>query len=305
MKMKVVQHQKKSHLKKSTIAHGASQNTRQACAFQAWFSPTKACMEKMQTDRTLWQCANVAHLPGIYKYAITLPDGHEGYGFPIGGVAATDYDEGVISPGGVGYDINCGVRLLSTNLSEQDLRPKLPQLAEAIFNNVPSGLGSSRKDFRVTSGDLDRLVVEGVQWVINKGLGWPEDAEHCEEAGCMKNADPSKVSSTAKSRGLSPDRHVGFGQPFLGSPESGQDFRFTNRQSLRHRAGRAGYGYDSLRLQGLRSPSLLRLPASYGACGAEVQDYVARQGIGLRSRQQQRSERLHSSDGMRRQLCFL
>ena len=172
-------------------------------------------LEKMQTDRTLWQCANVAHLPGIYKYAITLPDGHEGYGFPIGGVAATDYDEGVISPGGVGYDINCGVRLLSTNLSEQNLRPKLPQLAEAIFNNVPSGLGSSRKDFKVSSSDLDRLVTEGVQWIINRGLGWPEDAEHCEESGAMRNADPSKVSSTAKSRGLAQIGTLGSGNHFL------------------------------------------------------------------------------------------
>jgi tRNA-splicing ligase RtcB len=172
-------------------------------------------MEKMQTDRTLWQCSNVAHLPGIYKYAITLPDGHEGYGFPIGGVAATDYDQGVISPGGVGYDINCGVRLLSTNLSEQDLRPKLPQLAEAIFNNVPSGLGSSRKNFRVSSSDLDKLVTEGVQWVIKKGLGWSEDAEHCEESGAMKNADPTKVSPTAKSRGLAQIGTLGSGNHFL------------------------------------------------------------------------------------------
>jgi len=172
-------------------------------------------LEKMRTDRTLWQCANVAHLPGIYKYAVTLPDGHEGYGFPIGGVAATDYEEGVISPGGVGYDINCGVRLLSTTLSEQELRPKLALLAGAIFDNVPSGLGSSRKDFRVTNSDLDRLVVEGVQWVIKKGLGWPEDAEHCEEGGCMKNADPSKVSSTAKSRGLSQIGTLGSGNHFL------------------------------------------------------------------------------------------
>src|SRR4030043_1309762 len=124
----------------------------------------ESLMEKMQTDRTLWQCTNVAHLPGIYKYAVTLPDGHEGYGFPIGGVAATDYEEGVISPGGVGYDINCGVRLLATTLSEQDLQPKLAQLATAIFANVPSGLGSRRKDFKVNPGDLDRLVVEGVQW---------------------------------------------------------------------------------------------------------------------------------------------
>ena len=172
-------------------------------------------LEKMQTDRTLWQCANVTHLPGIYKYAITLPDGHEGYGFPIGGVAATDHDEGVISPGGVGYDINCGVRLLSTNLSEKDLRPKLAPIASAIFDNVPSGLGSSRKDFKVSINDLDKLAVDGVNWVIKRGLGWPEDAEHCEEGGCMKNADPSKVSSTAKSRGLSQIGTLGSGNHFL------------------------------------------------------------------------------------------
>ncbi len=172
-------------------------------------------LEKMRTDRTLWQCSNVAHLPGIYKYAVTLPDGHEGYGFPIGGVAATDYDEGVISPGGVGYDINCGVRLLSTNLDEQQLRPQLAQLASTIFDNVPSGLGSSRKDFKLSGGELDKLVVEGVNWVIKRGLGWPEDAEHCEEGGCMKNADPTKVSSTAKSRGLSQIGTLGSGNHFL------------------------------------------------------------------------------------------
>ncbi|HDD69756.1 MAG TPA: RNA-splicing ligase RtcB, partial [Candidatus Bathyarchaeota archaeon] len=123
----------------------------------------KDLLDKMQTDRTLQQCVNVAHLPGIYKYSITLPDGHEGYGFPIGGVAATDYDEGVISPGGVGYDINCGVRLVATNLSEKDIRPKLAELTNAIFKNVPCGLGSRRKDFRVTEHVLDRLVMEGVQ----------------------------------------------------------------------------------------------------------------------------------------------
>jgi tRNA-splicing ligase RtcB len=172
-------------------------------------------LEKMQTDRTLWQCANVTHLPGIYKHSITLPDGHEGYGFPIGGVAATDYDEGVISPGGVGYDINCGVRLLTTNLSEQDLRPKLADLTNVIFDNVPSGLGSRRKDLKVTVHDLERLAVEGVQWVINQGLGWSEDAEHCEERGCMKKADPDKVSTTAKNRGLTQIGTLGSGNHFL------------------------------------------------------------------------------------------
>jgi tRNA-splicing ligase RtcB len=172
-------------------------------------------LEKMQTDRTLEQCVNVTFLPGIYKYAITLPDGHEGYGFPIGGVAATDYDEGVISPGGVGYDINCGVRLLTTNLSEQDVRPKLATLTNSIFENVPCGLGSRRTDFRVTLADLERAVTDGVGWVIDQGLGWHEDAEHCEERGCMKNANPDKVSATAKNRGLQQIGTLGSGNHFL------------------------------------------------------------------------------------------
>ena len=130
-------------------------------------------------------------------------------------LAATDYDEGVISPGGVGYDINCGVRLLATNLSEQEIRPKLSQLADAIFGNVPSGLGSARKDLKVTAGDLNRLVVEGVQWIIDRGLGWAGDAEHCEERGCMKNANPDKVSTTAKNRGLTQIGTLGSGNHFL------------------------------------------------------------------------------------------
>ncbi len=175
----------------------------------------ESLLEKMKMDRTLHQCVNVAHLPGIYKYAITLPDGHEGYGFPIGGVAATDYEEGVVSPGGVGYDINCGVRLLTTNLSEEDVRPKLAELTNAIFNNVPCGLGSRRKDFRVTTHELDRLAVEGVQWLIDQGLGWPEDAEHCEEKGSMKAANPDKVSTRAKSRGLPQVGTLGSGNHFL------------------------------------------------------------------------------------------
>jgi len=175
----------------------------------------KNLLSKMRTDRTLEQCSNVTHLPGIYKYAITLPDGHEGYGFPIGGVAATDYDEGVISPGGVGYDINCGVRLLTTNFSEQDVRPKLVQLANTIFENVPCGLGSRRNDLKVTLGDLERIATEGVSWVIDQGLGWRDDAEHCEELGCMKNANPNKVSATAKSRGLQQVGTLGSGNHFL------------------------------------------------------------------------------------------
>ncbi|MEM1989729.1 MAG: RtcB family protein [Candidatus Bathyarchaeia archaeon] len=172
-------------------------------------------LEKMKTDKTLEQCANVAHLPGIYKYSITLPDGHEGYGFPIGGVAATDYEEGVISPGGVGYDINCGVRLLVTNLSERDVRPKLNELATTIFHNVPSGLGSHRKDFSASMSELDRITREGVPYLIEKGYGWQEDIEHCEERGCMPGADPNKVSSTAKKRGAPELGTLGSGNHFL------------------------------------------------------------------------------------------
>jgi tRNA-splicing ligase RtcB len=170
---------------------------------------------KMRGDRTLQQLCNITHLPGIYKHAITLPDGHEGYGFPIGGVAATDREEGVVSPGGVGYDINCGVRLLTTNLSEQDVRPKLAGLTDTIFKNVPCGLGSRRKDLRLTSHQLDRLIAEGVQWVVGQGLGWSEDVKHCEEEGCMEAANPDKVSARAKGRGLSQCGTLGSGNHFL------------------------------------------------------------------------------------------
>jgi len=146
----------------------------------------KDLLEKMKRDRTLTQLCNITHLPGIYKHAVVLPDGHEGYGFPIGGVAATDREDGVISPGGVGYDINCGVRLLTTNLSEEDVRPKLAELIDLIFKNVPCGLGSRRRDFRLSSHQLDSLISEGVQWIVDQGFGRPDDVKHCEEKGCME-----------------------------------------------------------------------------------------------------------------------
>jgi len=171
-------------------------------------------ISKMMQDATLEQAANVTTLPGIQKFSITLPDGHEGYGFPIGGVAATDLASGVVSPGGVGYDINCGVRLLTTNLEEKDVRPVLPALLNAFFENVPSGLGSSGK-LRLNVQELDRAVAEGVGWAIDKGYGLAEDAEHCEENGAMPNADPSKVSSTAKSRGAPQLGSLGSGNHFL------------------------------------------------------------------------------------------
>lgn len=171
-------------------------------------------LEKMKLDRTLIQCTNVAHLPGIYKWAITLPDGHEGYGFPIGGVAATDYEKGVVSPGGVGYDINCGVRLLQTNLTEKEIRPILPTLLDTLFKYIPSGLGS-RGQIKVSHVELEKVLSDGVEWAIDRGYGWSEDATKCEEEGCMESADPSKVSQTAKSRGTPQLGSLGSGNHFL------------------------------------------------------------------------------------------
>jgi tRNA-splicing ligase RtcB len=169
---------------------------------------------KMKEDRTLWQCTNVAQLPGIYKYAITLPDGHEGYGFPIGGVAAFDYEEGIISPGGVGYDINCGVKLIRTELTRDMVEPKMSQILNTLFQLVPSGLGS-RGRIRLTDSDIENVALEGTEWAIAHGYGWKEDARHCEEEGAMDAADPSKVSTNAKRRGMPQLGSLGSGNHFL------------------------------------------------------------------------------------------
>jgi len=171
-------------------------------------------LEKMKGDLTLEQAANVAHLPGIYKYSIVLPDGHQGYGFPIGGVAAFDADEGVISPGGVGYDINCGVRILRTNLYIDDVKPKIALLADTLFRLIPSGLGS-RSSLRLTNVELDRVLEEGVRWAVEKGYGWDEDPDFIEEHGGMEGADASRVSARAKNRGRDQLGTLGSGNHFL------------------------------------------------------------------------------------------
>lgn len=171
-------------------------------------------LSKMQEDLTLEQCANVAHLPGIQKYSIVMPDGHQGYGFPIGGVAAFDADEGIISPGGVGYDINCGVRLLTTNLHVKDVQPKLSELINTMFELVPSGLGG-RGLIRLSPTELDKVLDTGIEWAIENGYGWPEDKEHCEENGRMKDADHTKISGQAKSRGGPQLGTLGSGNHFL------------------------------------------------------------------------------------------
>jgi tRNA-splicing ligase RtcB len=171
-------------------------------------------LEKMESDLTLEQAANVACLPGIKLYSYVMPDGHQGYGFPIGGVAGFELEEGVISPGGVGYDINCGVRVLRTNLSVDDVGDKLKELVEALFRNVPSGVGSTGQ-LRLSFRDLDEVLEHGVKWAIEHGFGWERDAERTEERGSMKGARADKVSKVAKQRGHEQLGTLGAGNHFL------------------------------------------------------------------------------------------
>jgi len=171
-------------------------------------------VEKIVAGRTIQQAINVSTIPGIQKHSIVLPDGHEGYGFPVGGVAAMDAEEGMISPGGVGYDINCGVRLIKTNLSEDDVRPKLKDLVNDLFKSIPSGVGS-KGAVRLSSSQLDEVLVKGVSWAINQGYGTNDDADVCEENGQIANANPNKVSERARKRGAPQLGSLGSGNHFL------------------------------------------------------------------------------------------
>ncbi|MCD6370696.1 MAG: RtcB family protein [Thermoplasmata archaeon] len=171
-------------------------------------------IEQIKKDNAPEQVANVATLPGIVKASMAMPDIHWGYGFPIGGVAAFDAEEGVISPGGVGYDINCGVRLLTTNLDERDIRPKLKVLVDNIFANVPSGVGEKGK-LRLSFQELNEVLDLGAKWAVEHGYGWNEDLERLEESGCIKYADHTKVSDKAKKRGAPQLGTLGAGNHFL------------------------------------------------------------------------------------------
>ncbi|WP_346430115.1 RtcB family protein [Methanocella conradii] len=170
-------------------------------------------MEGLESG-TLEQVANVATLPGIQKYSMAMPDAHLGYGFPIGGVAGFDIEEGVISPGGVGFDINCGVRLLKSELEVGQVRPVASGLIDALYSAVPSGLGSESK-LRVTDAQLDEVFTLGARWAVENGYGVKADLEHCEENGEMKGADPSKISKKARDRGRPQLGTLGSGNHFL------------------------------------------------------------------------------------------
>lgn len=168
---------------------------------------------KMKEDLTLKQAENVSCLPGIEGYSFVMPDGHQGYGFPIGGVAAIEYENGIISPGGVGYDINCGVRLLKSNLTKEDVFDKRVEIIDAVFKNVPSGLGSQGK-VKLSSKDLDEVLMVGAKWAVEEDYGWEKDLKHLESEGSMEG-DPTKVSNNAKKRGMPQLGSLGSGNHFL------------------------------------------------------------------------------------------
>jgi tRNA-splicing ligase RtcB len=176
---------------------------------------SKEMIEDLQNDEAIKQVINVAHLPGIQKYSLAMPDIHWGYGFPIGGVAATDINEGVISPGGVGYDINCGVRLIATSLEYRPLENRIGKLVENLFRNIPTGVGASGAIKKVSSKDMKRILRDGAYWAIENGFGKEEDTYFTEESGKLKDADPESVSERAIERGLDQAGTLGSGNHFL------------------------------------------------------------------------------------------
>jgi tRNA-splicing ligase RtcB len=175
---------------------------------------SEALLEEISEDKTLQQLKNSTHLPGIEKYAICMPDGHQGYGFPVGGVAGIDAENGCISPGAIGYDINCGVRMLKTNLEYGDVRGREEELVDALFEAVPSGLGGGGI-VEADSGTVEAALERGVEWCLKEGYAIESDLAHCEDEGVRPDADPSAVSQKAKDRGRNQMGSLGSGNHFL------------------------------------------------------------------------------------------
>jgi len=213
---------------------------------------TKKLLDQMD-DGVISQLTNVACLPGIQRHAFCMPDGHWGYGFPIGGVAAFDTKTGIISPGGIGFDINCGMRLMRTNLTIKDVKPKLKELVDTFFKTVPAGVGASGF-VKVNREQFRDIMVRGVDWCIENGYGWKEDKERIEEYGQIQGADPSKVSEKAISRGINQLGTLGSGNHYLEiqvadkifEPETAKAFGFTEEGQIgiMVHCGSRGFGHQ-------------------------------------------------------------
>ena len=176
---------------------------------------TREVMSAPGQADVLAQVRNVATLPGIVRYSLAMPDIHFGYGFPIGGVAAFSVEEGVVSPGGVGYDINCGVRLLATNLQKEDIKPSLRHCVDQLFRDVPAGVGSSGAIKKLSRRQLETISLKGAAWAVENGYGTPADLERTEAGGALPGADPSAVSERAFARGMDQVGTLGAGNHFL------------------------------------------------------------------------------------------
>ncbi len=209
-------------------------------------------IEDTREQEPIKQVANVATLPGIVVASLAMPDMHWGYGFPIGGVAAFDWESGVISPGGVGYDINCGVRLATTALIEKEIRPQLENLVNALYQNIPSGVGST-SSLKLSLAEEKKVLKEGSRWALRQGFGEEADLDHTEDGGCMPNADPEVVSDRALERGRKQLGTLGSGNHFLevGVVESIYDSHtarvfglFEGQVTLMLHSGSRGFGYQ-------------------------------------------------------------
>jgi tRNA-splicing ligase RtcB len=246
-----------------------------------------------QEDRSVSQVAHVAELPGIVGYSLAMPDIHWGYGFPIGGVAATRVDGGVISPGGVGYDINCGVRLLATDLEEAGVRQRIGDVVQSLYRHVPCGLGSSGGIEKLSDKELKAVLRKGSRWAVDQGYGSEQDLERTEDQGCMEGADPGKVSERAVKRGMGQLGTLGSGNHFLelGVVDSVYDARLASVLGLEQgqvtlliHTGSRGFGYqvcdDSLKvMQHVVRKHGIDLPDRQLACAplqsTEGKDYLA------------------------------
>jgi tRNA-splicing ligase RtcB len=171
-------------------------------------------LEGITDDRSLEQLVNTASLPGVVRYVVAMPDIHQGYGFPIGGVVATELPDGVISPGGVGYDINCGVRLLASPLEADAVRPHLDQLATVLYANCPSGVGQGGP-VKLKPGELDEVMENGARWALKRGFATEADLDRTEEGGCLAGADAGRVSARARDRGRGQVGTLGAGNHFI------------------------------------------------------------------------------------------
>jgi len=251
-------------------------------------------LKDIRKDQSLVQVCNVATMPGIVGYSLAMPDMHWGYGFPIGGVAAFDLEDGVISPGGVGYDINCGCRLMTTSLLATDMADLMQTMVSELFKNIPTGLGS-RGPVRLSKKDQDRVAVEGAAWAVRNGYGEPEDLDRTEDRGTMQGADPSVVSERARTRGIDQLGTLGSGNHFLeiqvvdtifDSQKARAFGLFEGQLTVFIHSGSRGYGHqicdDFLKEMGSKIPAdSLQLPDRQLICAPISSDLGRRYISGM------------------------